>query len=143
MALEISPTWLAAFPGTRFFPDHRLLTWHPRGVLNLIQTEAMIRWMEAVEPELGNFNRFADLSGLTEVHLRSEEITALVKRRRGSYSGEPVTTVLLVGTPLVYGIAAMYERLMAGTPIHVQIVVRLTSACRILGVTPDVLIRGT
>ena len=141
MALEIPPAWLAAFPGTRYFPDERLMTWHPAGVLNIVQVEAMVRWMEAVEPELGSFNRFVDLTELREVHLRSEEIDALAERRRGRYSGERVTTVLYAGTPLSYGIAAMYERLMRGSVINVRVVVRITSACRILAATPDLLLR--
>jgi hypothetical protein len=143
MALEISisATWLAAYPGTRFFPKHRLMTWHPSGVLNAVQAETLINWIESAEPRLGTFNRFADLSRLNEIHLSDDDVAALAERRSAHYRGEPVKTVLLAGTLLSYGIAAMYQRLMADTPIHVEVVVQLTSACRILGVGPELLIQ--
>jgi hypothetical protein len=141
MALAVPETWLAAFPGTRFFPECHLMTWHPRGLLNLMHAQSILHWLRAVEPELGAFNRFVDLTGMHEVRLSDEDVATVAAHRREHYLGDPVTTVFLASTPLSYGIAAIYERLMAGTPIQVHTVVRLTTACRILEVDPDVLIR--
>ncbi|HZJ14931.1 MAG TPA: hypothetical protein VFD27_07775 [Chthoniobacteraceae bacterium] len=117
------------------------MTWHPSGVLSLVQADALVNWIEAVEPVIGTFNRFADLSRLNEIHLSDDDIATLAEKRSGSYRGEPVKVVLLAGTLLSYGIAAMYQRLMSATPIQVEVVVQLTSACRILGVGPELLIR--
>jgi hypothetical protein len=98
--------------------------------------------MEAIEPTVGRFNRFADLTGLNEIHLSADDIAALAESRKASYKGEPVKTVLLAGTPLSYGVAAIYERLMVDTAIQVHVVPHLTSACQILGVEPEMLIRA-
>ena len=70
---------------------------------------------------IGTFNRFVDFSGLTEVHLRFEDVAAIARRRREHYIGERVTTVFLAVTPFTYGFARMYEQLMAGTAIEVRV----------------------
>ena len=141
MGLEIPLAWLAAYPGTRFFSECRLLTWHPHGVLNVVQAEAIVHWLQAVEPALGTFNRFADLSRLNKVVLCDDDIAAIAEHRQRSYRGEQVKTVLLASTPLSHAIGALYERLMSGSPIQVHVVDQLTSACRLLGVGPEVLVR--
>jgi hypothetical protein len=141
MGVEIPPAWLAAYPGTRFVAECRLLTWHPSGVLNLVQAAAIVHWLHAVEPALGTFNRFANLSRLNTIHLSEEDIAALAAQRKGNYRGAAVTTVLLASTPLSYAIGALYKRLMSGSAIQIHAVGRLASACRLLDVSPDVLLR--
>jgi hypothetical protein len=136
----VPPAWLAAFPGTRFDPEWRLLVWAPRGAMNAATLDATLSWLEVVEPSLGTFNRLVDLTHITEVHLRADEIAAVAERRREAYAGEPVTTVFLAGTALAYGMARMYERLLSDTPIRVEVVALLTSAARILNLPADVML---
>lgn len=138
---EVPPAWLAAFPGTRYVPELRLMIWGPRGVIDAEVAFAALHWLEAMEPAFGAFNRLVDLSHVTEVHLRRDDIAAVAERRREQYAGEPVTTVFLAGEALGYGIARMYERLMSGSSIRVEVVALLTSAARILDVPADVLLR--
>jgi hypothetical protein len=138
----VPPAWLAAYPGTRFLPEWRLMMWGPRGLVSAPQVEAMLHWLEAVEPALGTFHRFVDLSYMVEMRLRADEIAAIAKRRRERYRGEPVITVFLAGTALAYGLARIYEHLMSGTPIHVDVAVRFSSAARLLGIPPDALRRN-
>src|SRR5687767_11850641 len=92
MALELPATWLAAFPGTKFHPEERLLTWRPAGVLNAILGDAILRWIESVEPEFGTINRFGDLTGLEEVRLTLSDLSRFAFNRRKSYTGESTVT---------------------------------------------------
>ena len=66
--MELSNQW-RAFPGTRFYPEHRLMTWHPYGVVDALKAESIARWLEVVEPELGSFSRFIDLSQVDRLDL--------------------------------------------------------------------------
>lgn len=141
MTADVPPAWLAAFPGTRFLPEWRLMTGHLLGILDNQRLECMLHWLEAVEPQLGAFNRFWDLSNLKEVRLSCAELNALAERRRGRYAGEPVTTVLLAPTPVLYGVARMYEQFMEGVPIKVEVVGLLSTAAARLGVPADELAR--
>lgn len=141
MSLEISPSWLAAYPGTRYFPEYRLLSWHPHGVLNALMLQSLVAWIESIELHLGECNRYVDLSGLTEIHLTSAEVEKAAGRRRASYQGPPTTNVTLAPTALSYMIAAMYQRVLRGSCIRVQIVARLTTALLILGVPVERLLR--
>ena len=141
MPLEIPPAWLAAYPGTRIFPEHRLLTWHPHGTLNAVMLDSMVGWIESVEPHLGECNRYIDLSALDAIHLAAADINRAALRRRTAYKGPPTTNVTLAPTPLSYMIAAMYQRVLRGSRIRMQIVARMTSALRILNVPVEVLLR--
>jgi hypothetical protein len=110
--------------------------------MDAAMVQAALQWLEAVEPTLGTFHRFVDLSHISEVRLRADEIAAFAEGRRARYAGEPATTVFLAGTALAYGMARMYEHLMSGAPIRVEVVALLTSASRILGVPADVLLQN-
>jgi len=118
------------------------MIWGPRGVIDSERANLALDWLEAAEPSLGAFNRLVDLSQITGVHLRREEIAAIAERRRERYAGESVTTVFLAGDALGYGVARMYEHLMTGSPIRVEVVALLTSAARILDVPADVLLQN-
>lgn len=142
MICEVPPAWLAAFPGTRYLPQYRLVIGHPRGILDHSYIETMLHWIEAVEPQLGTFNRFWDFSEITEVRLNCQEVMAIAERRRERYVGESVKAVFLAPTPVHYGIARMYEQFTEGVPIEVEVVGLLSTAAARLGVPADELVRS-
>ncbi len=139
MSLELPVAWLAAYPGTRIFPELRLLTWSPRGQLNRVSAESIAHWMNAIEAEFGTFNRFIDLSLLDEMHLTGADVASLAVERRVSYSGTPVSTVILARTRISRCIATLYAQLMEGSLIEVHVVQTVESASEILKVSADVL----
>jgi hypothetical protein len=115
------------------------MTWSPRGVLDASRAETIFHWLEAVEPRIGDFDRFIDFSHISKIELGSEEVTELARRRKDGYAGGVVKTVILAVSPLAYGIARMYEQLLANVPIHVHVVSELSTAGEVLNVPPDVL----
>ena len=142
MTCEVPPAWLAAFPGTWFLPEYRLMVGHPRGILDNTCLETMLHWMEAVEPQLGAFNRYWDLSEIKELRLDCDEVLGardaaagpLFRRRReGGFPGT-------FAGPLRD--RAMYEHFMEGEPIHVEVVGLVSTAAARLGVPADLLVRA-
>ena len=131
---------LLDYPDTRYYPEQRLLTWHPQGVLDADKAQYMARWLGTVEPELGLFDRFADLSHISGINLTVSDVCAIAEIRAEDYKGTRVTTVFFVSSPLSYAVAAMYQQLMAETPIRIEVVVLLSAACHLLGVGPELLI---
>jgi hypothetical protein len=135
----LPPEWYAAYPGTRYLLAWTLMTWSPRGVLDASRAETIIHWLEAVEPHIGNFNRFIDFSHITKIELGIEEVAELALRRKEGYTGGAVRTAILAVSPLAYGIARMYEQLLANAPIDVHVVSQLSAAGEVLRVPIEVL----
>ncbi len=74
------------------------------------------------------FDRFANLDGLSAVHLSFSDVEELAVRRVGRYGGVPAKSAILAVNPLAFGMARMYERLMLRSPIEVRAFCRLASA---------------
>jgi len=130
----------ARFPNAKYYPEWRLLTWHPVGILDTTMANAGVDFLEHIEPEFGTFNRFVDLSHLTEIRLPFDHIFGVAKRRIDFYTGEEIQTVILAPTPVAWAVARMYAELMKESPIHIHVVSLFTSAMQILGVPPEPLI---
>ena len=139
MSLDPSFSRLVDYPGTRFYPEHHLLTWHPRGILEAAKVEYFAHWLGVLEPELGTFHRFVDLSLITGIHLTSAEVARVADIRATRYKGESVLSVFLAGAPLSFGVASIYQRLMADTPIRIEVVMSREAAARLLQVEPGIL----
>ena len=135
----LPPEWYAAYPGTRYSSRWNLMAWSPRGVLDVSRAETIVHWLEAIEPRIGDFNRFIDFSQISRVELGCEEVADLAIRRREGYAGGHVKTAILAVSPLAYGIARMYELLLSSVPIHVHVVAHLAAAAEVLGVSVEVL----
>jgi hypothetical protein len=102
---------LKNFPGTRYYPRLKLTTWHPRGILDEALAEniiAFIKWEEYIQD--APFDRYTDLSGVTEIRLRLDHVIETARRRR--LMREPVKSALFGDNPVSFEIAQMYERLM-------------------------------
>ena len=137
--IPLPPEWYAAYPGTRYSSRWNLMAWSPRGVLDASRSETIVHWLEAIEPRIGDFNRFIDLSQISRVELDCEEVADLAVRRREGYAGGHVKTAILAVSPLAFGIARMYELLLTNVPIHVHVVAQLAAAAEVLGVPVEVL----
>ena len=115
------------------------MAWSPHGVLDVTRADTILRWLEAVEPCLGNFNRFIDFSRISRIELGYADVAEIARRRNEGYAGGPVKTAILAVSPLAYGIARMYEQLIRSVPIDVHVVAELAAAAEVLGVPTDVL----
>ena len=102
---------LKNFPGTRYFPRYKLTTWHPRGILDEALAEklfAFIEWEEYIQE--APFDRYTDLSGVTEIRTTVEDVIETARRRR--FVREPVKSALFADNPATLEVAQTYERLM-------------------------------
>jgi hypothetical protein len=130
--------FLKSFPHTRYYPKLRLVTWHPRGVLDDILADQIVEFIEAEERDQeAPFNRYTDLSGITNVNLTAGHVFQIAKRRRRA-SG-PVKSAFWADKVVTYALAFVYETLMAGEAITVRVFMEREAAARWLGVPVKIL----
>jgi hypothetical protein len=141
MNSALPPAILKAFPNTRYFPEWRLVTWHPTGDLNDELADRFLEFMETEErTENGTFHRFTDFNGLSDIRLKVGHVFELVERRRSGYQGEPVKSALFSDWMVGFGIAKMYETLMAGAAIEVRAFREREAVAEWLGVPVEILL---
>jgi len=129
---------LKGFPGTRYFPKFKLTTWHPKGVLDepfADKLVAFIEWEEYIQA--APFDRYADLSGLTEIRVTLDHVLDTARRRR--FVPEPVKSALFADKPNSLELAQTYERLMEGAVITVRAFSDRQTAAEWLEVPPSIL----
>jgi hypothetical protein len=134
------PAMLKAFPNTRYYPQWRLVTWHPRGVFDSDLADRVLDFMESEERVADvPFNRYADLNGLSEIRIKLGHFFRSAERRRAGYSGEPVKCAVTCESIIGFGIARLYETLMEGAAIHVRAFRTREAAVEWLGVSSEIL----
>jgi hypothetical protein len=130
---------LKAFPGTRYFPKFKLTTWHPKGVFDEPLADkliAFIEWEEYIQQ--APWDRYADLSGATEIRIRLEHVIDTARRRK--FVAEPVKSALFADRPDGLELVQSYERLMGGaTMITVRSFDTRQAAAEWLEVPPSIL----
>jgi hypothetical protein len=102
---------LKNFPGTRYYPEFRLTTWHPQGTFDTALANkviAFIEWEEYIQDT--PFDRYTDLSGIVEIRIGIGSIIEMARRRR--FVREPVKSALFGHDRATLEIAQSYERLM-------------------------------
>jgi hypothetical protein len=102
---------LKNFPGTRYYPEFRLTTWHPQGTFDTAlanKVTAFIEWEEYVQD--APFDRYADFSGIVEIRIGIGGIIEIARRRR--FVREPVKSALFGHDRARLEVAQSYERLM-------------------------------
>jgi len=136
-----SPTAiLEAFPYTRYHPEARLITWHPRGVLDDLIADRIVDFIEFEERIAeAPFHRYTELDGLTEIRLKVGHAFQIAERRREEYRGEPVKSAFFSDWVIGMGIARMYATLMEGAPIEVRVFRSRKAAAKWLGVPEEIL----
>ena len=87
---------LKNFPGTRYYPEFRLTTWHPQGTFDTALANKVIA--------------FIDLSGIVEIRIGIGSIIEMARRRR--FVREPVKSALFGQDRARLEVAQSYERLM-------------------------------
>jgi len=124
------------FTRTRYHPDLKLETWYPEGVLDHAMATRMISLVGFEERVVDEpFNRFADLSKLTAIHLNFVELASIAGKRRDDYKGRPpVKTAFLATSAPAFGVARMFAALMEPSPIEVQVFRKAGDAAQWLGV---------
>ncbi|MHA3771836.1 hypothetical protein ACXR0O_09905 [Verrucomicrobiota bacterium sgz303538] len=118
--MSVAPAILTEFPGAHYDPGARLLTFHPRGVLDDGMASRTVDFVEAEELVAGApFDRYIDFSGITEVHLKVGHAFSIADRRRRGYTGIPVKSAFFAEWAVTYGMARLYQELMRGAAIEV------------------------
>ena len=129
---------LKTFPHTRYYPEWRLLTWHPRGLFDDALADKLIGVIGLEERvEEVPFHRYADFSGLTHIRLKVGHVFDVAKLRRSV--PEPVKSAFFSDTIVGLGIARMYEALMEGAIIQVRAFRERAVAAEWLGVPVEIL----
>jgi hypothetical protein len=135
MTSESQLSVLKAFPEARYFPQLHLVCLHPAGVFNEPLADRILEFIELEERVLeGPFNRFTDLEGLTEIHLNMDHAFQMADRRRAAYRGEPVKSAIFSHRFLGIALGQLYQVLMEGSLIKVQIFRTREAAADWLGV---------
>jgi hypothetical protein len=107
------------FPRTWYYPEHRLLVWFPRGVLNAAFADQVLEFAQMEERIQDTpFDRYTDLSGLTEIRLELDHLFKIASRRKRV--AEPVKSAFFASHSISFVVALMYERLMTKAPIQVR-----------------------
>jgi hypothetical protein len=102
---------LKNFPGTRYYPEFRLTTWHPQGTFDTALANkviAFIEWEEYIQDT--PFDRYTDFSGIVEIRIGIGSIIEIARRRR--FVREPVKSALFGHDRATLEVAQSYERLM-------------------------------
>lgn len=126
---------------TRFDPDLKLAIWRPEGVLDRAMAMDIVRLAGFQEKILDEpFNRFADLSKLSRVHLDFAEIVEFAAERRAASADQPsVKSAFLATTVPAFAIAGMFAALMQPSPIDARVFREIGDAAEWLGVPAEAL----
>ena len=131
-------TLLKTFPHTRYYPEWRLLTWHPRGLFDDALADKIVEvldWEESLEEV--PFHRYTDFSRLTHIRLKVGHVFQIAKQRRGV--SEPVKSAFFSDTIVGLGIARMFEARMEGAIMQVRAFRERGAAAEWLGVPLEIL----
>ena len=127
-------------PFLRYYANHQLVAWQPQGVLDDRLLDEIAEWLVPVENAARSFNRFADLSKLTEVKISARHVFDYAQRRAREFAGvEAVRSALFCQDRVGFWIAQLYEELMKDTPIQARAFRELAKAAQWLNVPVVVL----
>jgi hypothetical protein len=129
---------------SRFLDQHNLLAWYPKGILDFEMASMTVDFLMFHEAVLDKpFNRFADWSMVSELHINLKQINDLAAKRCKTYgSGPPVKSAFLATTFAASVIAMMFSVLMKSSPIEVGVYGNLKEASEWLGVPVEALQLG-
>ncbi len=126
------------FPRTWYFPEFQLLAWHPRGILNDAFADQIVEFVETEELiQDAPFDRFTDLSGLTDIRLKVNHFFEIGRRRRVVH--QPAKSAFFAEKPASFFIAQMYEMIMDKAMIEVRAFRERTAAAEWLEVPVKIL----
>jgi hypothetical protein len=108
---EIIESVLKDFPHAVYYPKFRLMTWHPIGIFDgalADKVREFIEWEEHMQDV--PFNRYTDLSGVTEVQISLQRLLEAARRRRRVL--QAVNSAIFADKKYSFLIAQIYESLM-------------------------------
>ena len=111
MSEEVIECVLKDFLRTAYYPKFRFMTWHPTGIFDGALADKVmefIEWEEHVQD--APFDRYIDLSGVTEVQISAQRLSELARQRRRVL--QPVNSAIFGDKKLSFLIAQIYESLM-------------------------------
>lgn len=100
---------------------YNISIWTPNGILTLDGIVKELNEFIELEKNKPPFNRFSNLTEADFSQIKYEDVRQIYLLRRAEYKSVPVKSVFLVKTDLQFGIARIYQTLMADTPINVEI----------------------
>jgi hypothetical protein len=124
-------------PHMLFHHDLNLMVVKLKGVLNPERIQRDIAFVTAAESHaLVPFNRFVDLSGITQIRLDTSRVSRLAKLRRIDYLDRPaVRSAYLVTTKRAAELATMCAELTKSSSLHIEVFEEIAAAAKWLGVT--------
>jgi hypothetical protein len=126
-------------PFLRYYAKHQLVAWQPQGVLDDRMLDEIAEWLIPTEKAL-HFNRFVDLSQLTEVEISARHVFDYAQRRAKEFAGvEPVRSALFCEYWVGFWIAQLSEELMKNTLIQARAFCELAKAAQWLNVPVEIL----
>jgi hypothetical protein len=129
---------LRTVPYTRYHPEWRLLTWHPRGVLDDAVADLVVATIKAEEYSAAvPFHRYTDLNGLTNIQMKVGHLFEITRER--TEAREEVKSAFVASTALGFSIARMYETLMTDATICMRAFHERSEAAEWLGVPLEIL----
>jgi hypothetical protein len=124
----------------RHYPAHRLVAWQPQGTLDDALLDQIAEWLFVIEKVALPFERYVDLSRLTDISVRTRHVFHFAEKRKEQFAGiEPVRSAVFCDDWVGFGIAQLYESLMENAPIQVRAFNDRSKAAEWLGVPVDVL----
>ncbi len=129
----------------RFLPEHKIVIWHPKGILDIEMASITVNFLTFQEKVLEEpFNRFADWSKVSEVHINMDDVAELATRRRETYrNGPPVKSAFFATNFSGAVISGMFADLMKASPITVRVFLKIEEAADWLGVPLEALEPGS
>ena len=122
------------------YPAHNLVAWQPQGVLDDRLLDEIGEWLCTIEKASAPEKRFVDFSRLTEVAVRTSHLFEFARKRAEQFAGvTAVKSALFSEDWIGFGIAHLYQELMAGTLIQARAFKDLAKAAAWLGVPVEVL----
>ncbi len=142
MSEEIIESVLTDFPDAVYYPKFRLMTWHPIGIFDAALADNVrqfIEWEEYIQD--APFDRYTDLSGITEVQVNLQRLSEVARRRRNVL--QPVRSAIFADKAHSFVIAQIYESLMEqAVAITVRAFRQREAAAQWLGVPVEILCRS-
>ena len=125
-------------PHFTFHHDLRLLVYKPRGVLNIERIQKDISTVIAAEGKAAPFNRFIDLSAVSQIRLDSDRASRIANLRGMDYADSPpIKSAYYVTTAKGAQFAKICAAATKSTPLRIEVFEDIPSAAKWLGVSED------
>ena len=124
----------------RYYAAHRVVAWQPHGVLDDRLLDEIVAWLLIIEKVALPFKRFIDFSRLNRISVKTGHVFTIAQERAKKYRGvTPIRCALYCDRLVGFGIAHLYETLMANSPVEARAFRNRAAAAEWLGVPAEIL----